>query len=72
MNIIRTIDLWTEPNDNQYECFNGAFVDGFENNKIPWGMSHGHRFTANKYWCLFVMNWVAVHWNNVKKVNYKR
>lgn len=42
-----------------------------ENNKIPWGMSHGHRFTANKYWCLFVMNWVAVHWNNVKKVNYK-
>lgn len=35
MKIIRTIDLWTEPNDNQYECFNGAFVDGFENNRIP-------------------------------------
>lgn len=35
MNIIKTIDLWTEQHDNHYECFNGAFVDGFENNKIP-------------------------------------
>lgn len=34
LNIIRTIDLWTEQHDNHYECFNGAFVDGFENNKI--------------------------------------
>jgi len=34
MNIIKTIDLWTEQYDNHYECFNGAFVDGFENNKI--------------------------------------
>ncbi len=34
LNIIRTIDLWTEQRDNHYECFNGAFVDGFENNKI--------------------------------------
>ena len=32
--IIRSIDLWTEQYDNHYECFNGAFVDGFENNKI--------------------------------------
>ena len=29
MNIIKTIDLWTEHCDNHYECFNGAFVDGF-------------------------------------------
>lgn len=35
MNIIRTIDLWTEQHDNHYECFNGAFIDGFENDKIP-------------------------------------
>jgi len=35
MYIIRTIDLWTEQHDNHYECFNGAFIDGFENDKIP-------------------------------------
>ena len=35
MEIVKTIDLWTEQYDNHYECFNGAFVDGFENNKIP-------------------------------------
>lgn len=34
MEIIKTIDLWTEQYDNHYDCFNGAFVDGFENNKI--------------------------------------
>lgn len=34
MNIIKTIDLWTEAKDNHYECFNGAFVDGFENGNI--------------------------------------
>lgn len=34
MKRIDTIDLWTEQHDNHYECFNGAFVDGFENNKI--------------------------------------
>lgn len=34
MKIIKSIDLWTENYENQYECFNGAFVDGFENNKI--------------------------------------
>jgi len=33
--IIRTIDLWTEKCDNHYECFNGAFVDWFENGKKP-------------------------------------
>jgi len=35
MRTISTIDLWTEQNDNHYDCFNGAFVDGFEDNKIP-------------------------------------
>lgn len=34
MKKIKTIDLWTEQHDNHYECFNGAFVDGFERNKI--------------------------------------
>lgn len=34
MKTINSIDLWTEQNENHYECFNGAFVDGFENNKI--------------------------------------
>ena len=33
--IIRTIDLWTEQKINHYECFNGAFVDGFEKNQKP-------------------------------------
>lgn len=32
---VKTIDLWTEQYKNHYECFNGAFVDGFENNQIP-------------------------------------
>lgn len=35
MNIIRTIDLWTEQNPNHIECFSGAFVDGFENGNMP-------------------------------------
>lgn len=35
MKTIKTIDLWTEQYENHFECFNGAFVDGFENNKIP-------------------------------------
>lgn len=34
MKIVKSIDLWTEQHENHYECFNGAFVDGFENNKI--------------------------------------
>ena len=34
MNIIQTIDLWTEAKDNHYECFNGAFVDGFDDSNI--------------------------------------
>lgn len=35
MNNIKTIDLWTEQYDNHYECFNGAFIDGFDNVNIP-------------------------------------
>lgn len=35
MDFVKTIDLWTEQHNNHYECFNGAFVDGFENNKVP-------------------------------------
>lgn len=35
MEKIRTIDLWTEQYSNHYECFNGAFVDGFENDAPP-------------------------------------
>lgn len=35
MNNIETIDLWTEQYDNHYECFNGAFIDGFDNGNIP-------------------------------------
>lgn len=34
MNTIKTIDLWTEAKDNHYECFNGAFVDGFNDSNI--------------------------------------
>ena len=32
---IKTIDLESDQFKNHYECFNGAFVDGFENNNIP-------------------------------------
>lgn len=35
MNLIKTIDLWTEQHENHFECFNGAFVDGFENDNVP-------------------------------------
>lgn len=35
MNIIRTIDLWTEQNPNHTECFCGAFIDGFLDSEIP-------------------------------------
>ena len=35
MDVIKTIDLWTEVHDNDYECFNGAFIDGFANNNLP-------------------------------------
>lgn len=35
MDVIQTIDLWTEQIDNHTDCFNGAFVDGFEEENIP-------------------------------------
>ena len=35
INKIETIDLWTEQYPNHYECFNGAFIDGFENGDLP-------------------------------------
>lgn len=35
MEVIKTIDLWTEQYDNHYECFNGAFVDGFSKDEAP-------------------------------------
>lgn len=35
LNTIKTIDLWTEQNENHIECFSGAFVDGLENGNIP-------------------------------------
>lgn len=35
MKTIKTIDLWTEQHENHYVCFNGAFVDGFDENRIP-------------------------------------
>ncbi len=36
MEKIETIDLWTEQYKNHYECFNGAFIDGFENKNLPY------------------------------------
>lgn len=36
MKIIKTIDLWTEQHSNHYDCFNGAFSDGFNNGKLPY------------------------------------
>jgi len=36
MQTIKTIDLWTEQYTNHYECFNGAFVDGFEQGGLPY------------------------------------
>jgi len=33
--MIKSIDLWTEQYTDHHECFKGAFIDGFENNNIP-------------------------------------
>lgn len=32
--MVKTIDLWIDPKENQFEGFNGAFVDGFSNGNI--------------------------------------
>lgn len=34
--MIQTTDVWTEQYPNHYECFNGAFIDGVEENFIPY------------------------------------
>lgn len=34
--MIRTIDLWTEKYANHFECFNGAFIDGFANGELAY------------------------------------
>ncbi len=34
-NVIETIDLWTEKDNDMQECFDGAFSDGFSSNEIP-------------------------------------
>lgn len=31
----KTLDLWTEQHRNQFELFNGCFLDGFANGEIP-------------------------------------
>lgn len=36
MRLVKSIDLWTEPNDNNDECFCGAFSDGFDNGNVPY------------------------------------
>ena len=35
MKLVRSIDLWTDPKDNHEECFEGAFIDGFNEGDIP-------------------------------------
>lgn len=34
--MIKTTDVWTEQYPNHYECFNGAFIDGIDENSIPY------------------------------------
>lgn len=55
--IIKTIDLWTEQYKNHYECFNGAFIDGFDNDNIPF----------NRY--KIVKNCNCIITNNRKNIN---
>ncbi len=60
MNVIKTIDLWTEQHDNHYECFNGAFVDGFEGEKIPF---NEYKIIKNCN-CIISFNNQDIHINN--------
>ena len=39
MEKIHTIDLWTEQYVNHQECFNGAFIDGFEKSRAACPLS---------------------------------
>lgn len=60
MNIIKSIDLWTEQNENYIECFSGAFVDGFENGNIPFDaykvIRNGNCIITNNYDGLNISN----------------
>lgn len=60
MDYIKTIDLWTEQHDNHYECFNGAFVDGFENNKAPFDT---YKIIKNCN-CIITVNNLDININN--------
>lgn len=60
MEIIKTIDLWTEQHENHYECFNGAFVDGFEKGKIPFDE---YKIIKNCN-CIITNNQKDIHINN--------
>ena len=33
---IESTDVWTEPSPNRQVCFDGAFIDGVENRKVPY------------------------------------
>ena len=57
MRIINSIDLWTEQYKNHYECFNGAFVDGFDKNIKPF----------NKY--KIIKNCNCIITTNMKNIN---
>lgn len=57
MKIINSIDLWTEQYKNHYECFNGAFVDGFDKNIKPF----------NKY--KIIKNCNCIITTNMKDIN---
>lgn len=50
MEIIKTIDLWTEQHNNHYECFNGAFVDGFWLSESEKGLS----FSTPDFWEIII------------------
>ena len=57
MEKIHTIDLWTEQYVNHQECFNGAFIDGFENGKIAFDQ---YKVVKNCN-CLITVNNLEVH-----------
>ena len=57
MKIINSIDLWTEQYKNHYECFNGAFVDGFDKKINPF----------NKY--KIIKNCNCIITTNMKDIN---
>lgn len=60
MQTIKTIDLWTEQHENQYTCFNGAFVDGLEKNILPFDE---YKIIKNCN-CIINVNLPEIHINN--------